>query len=485
MIPIEVPAAVKSLLGDADGGLVSGDDSLSIAEESSPRGSGSGWTGQGDGAPLAVVVEPSTTGHHDGVASASAAVPYSSSSSGGQDATRSVLVPPSSARRQSSVEGGGAVRTSSTQTLALSAASGAGARVQLGPIRLPGMLPLVASMPPPQSAAGRVSQESPHSTTEYTGLGSGVPGAALLSATQHGSALNMAPELLQPLSRVAPSFRRQSTARKGSSETVKSAGRGGVALLSSLPNAHNGPLELHVLFVDDEVVNRNVAKRMLQRLGCTTVELADGDEVEAALQATGQLSKEGRSRRGSSRRILRQQTSTSALMRIPTRAASCGDSDIAAVASSGGGIGVANDGEQGGGVLPTGPGSRAGVAGSGDDATGEVAVRDPSLPRPFDVIMLDIQMKRMNGDEVCRRLRNARVDIMIVATTGMKGQGCLAVSLSCSLQCHVVVVSRLPGNCSETEMHSYIETGFDAVLPKPFNQVDIRRVFTKLLEDAV
>ena len=45
----------------------------------------------------------------------------------------------------------------------------------------------------------------------------------------------------------------------------------------------------HVLFVDDEAVNRNVAKRMLQRLGCTTMELCDGDEVEAALVHTGQL----------------------------------------------------------------------------------------------------------------------------------------------------------------------------------------------------
>ena len=48
-------------------------------------------------------------------------------------------------------------------------------------------------------------------------------------------------------------------------------------------------LGLHVLFVDDEVVNRNVAKRMLQRVGCTAVELSDGDEVEAALVAAGML----------------------------------------------------------------------------------------------------------------------------------------------------------------------------------------------------
>ena len=67
------------------------------------------------------------------------------------------------------------------------------------------------------------------------------------------------------------------------------SGLSGSAHNGSVVGAASGPLRLHVLFVDDEPVNRNVAKRMLQRLGCTTVELSDGDEVEAALVQSGQL----------------------------------------------------------------------------------------------------------------------------------------------------------------------------------------------------
>ena len=37
---------------------------------------------------------------------------------------------------------------------------------------------------------------------------------------------------------------------------------------------------------------------------------------------------------------------------------------------------------------------------------------------PFDVLLLDIQMRRMNGDEVCRRLRTLGLSLAIVATTG-------------------------------------------------------------------
>lgn len=36
---------------------------------------------------------------------------------------------------------------------------------------------------------------------------------------------------------------------------------------------------MHVLFVDDDPVNRRLGARMLGRLGCTFVMLEDGDQV--------------------------------------------------------------------------------------------------------------------------------------------------------------------------------------------------------------
>jgi hypothetical protein len=38
-------------------------------------------------------------------------------------------------------------------------------------------------------------------------------------------------------------------------------------------------LGFHVLFVDDDPVNRRLGGRMLQRLGCTCHMLEDGDQV--------------------------------------------------------------------------------------------------------------------------------------------------------------------------------------------------------------
>ena len=44
-------------------------------------------------------------------------------------------------------------------------------------------------------------------------------------------------------------------------------------------------------------------------------------------------------------------------------------------------------------------------------------------PSHFDVVLLDIQMKRMNGDEVCRRLRALGLSLPIIATTGTSPEG--------------------------------------------------------------
>ena len=177
---------------------------------------------------------------------------------------------------------------------------------------------------------------------------------------------------------------------------AQSAGRAGDAA-AAVTRSANGPLKLHVLIVDDEVVNRSVAKRMLQRLGCTTVELSDGIDVEPLLLQNGLL---------------------------PVRTASATHhSGVRPVAG--------HDG------VNWYPGT---VLGEHDSGLG---LGTPSelvaAPSPFDVILLDIQMRQMNGDVLCRNLRDAGMDTIIVATTG---------------------------NCSEVEVDSYLNIGFDAVLPK-------------------
>jgi len=53
-------------------------------------------------------------------------------------------------------------------------------------------------------------------------------------------------------------------------------------------NLESTTLGLHVLAVDDERSNRLIMKRMLDRLGCTSVIVTEGDEAIEELQRTGQ-----------------------------------------------------------------------------------------------------------------------------------------------------------------------------------------------------
>ncbi len=46
------------------------------------------------------------------------------------------------------------------------------------------------------------------------------------------------------------------------------------------------------------------------------------------------------------------------------------------------------------------------------------AVRGDTPVRPVDILLTDIQMKRMNGDEVCMLLRRAGLAIPILAMSG-------------------------------------------------------------------
>lgn len=76
-----------------------------------------------------------------------------------------------------------------------------------------------------------------------------------------------------------------------------------------------------------------------------------------------------------------------------------------------------------------------------------VAGRDRALAERFDLVILDIQLPRLDGHEVCRALRAAGVDGPIVALTS----------------------SAMPD-----QVRRGAETGFDAYLTKPISPAALR-----------
>lgn len=131
--------------------------------------------------------------------------------------------------------------------------------------------------------------------------------------------------------------------------------------------------DLTIVLVDDEVVNRNVAVRMLKRLGCACSTLTDGSEVEPAMAAAGTIP---------------PATSFSANQSIT-----------------------------------------------------DIDVCDGADWR-CDALLLDIHMRTMNGDELCRRLRASGCSLPIIALTG---------------------------DCTPDDCERFEAMGFNAVLGKPFN----------------
>lgn len=115
----------------------------------------------------------------------------------------------------------------------------------------------------------------------------------------------------------------------------------------------NQPLGLHVLYVDDEPMNRRIGQAMLHKLGCTCVVIDDGDQVMS------------------------------------------------------------------------------------------------SLPETFDVILMDIVMQRMHGDDAIRQLIAAGIRTP-----------CFAVS----------------GNTDQASVQNYLRIGFREVLGKPFTAEQVHRM---------
>lgn len=76
-----------------------------------------------------------------------------------------------------------------------------------------------------------------------------------------------------------------------------------------------------------------------------------------------------------------------------------------------------------------------------------VTGRDRGLAEPFDLVLLDIQLPRMDGHEVCRELRSAGISGPIVALTS----------------------SAMPD-----QVKRGAETGFDAYLTKPISPAALR-----------
>jgi CheY-like chemotaxis protein len=149
-----------------------------------------------------------------------------------------------------------------------------------------------------------------------------------------------------------------------------------LAAFDQAPGGGGGALPqlgLHVLFADDERVNRALMGRMLARLGCSAVGVDDGDGVAPALAAAGMMT--------------RAEAEAAGLPWRPLPAA----------------VG-------GGGATPAShqPASTAAAAAAG-------------APRAFDALLLDVVMARSDGAEVAaalRRVPSLPAELPIVAATG-------------------------------------------------------------------
>ena len=71
-----------------------------------------------------------------------------------------------------------------------------------------------------------------------------------------------------------------------------------------------------------------------------------------------------------------------------------------------------------------------------------------------DIFLLDIIMKRLNGDDLCPKLRNEGYNCPIVALTG---------------------------NVSKIDMDNYIKVGFNEIITKPYTTENIKYCIKQLI----
>ncbi|RYG41190.1 response regulator, partial [archaeon] len=156
-----------------------------------------------------------------------------------------------------------------------------------------------------------------------------------------------------------------------------------------------------VLVADDDATSRRLILRHLAALGWDATLVEDGTDVLRALCERGQLSRD----------VLR----TARVQTPPTRPA---------------------------------------VAATSGSRTDDVPPLAPtSAPLPFDVVLLDIVMTDMHGDETCQCIRRAGCALPIVAVTAnafVQGSGKL------------------------------LSSGFDAVVPKPFSRTELRAALERV-----
>ncbi len=190
--------------------------------------------------------------------------------------------------------------------------------------------------------------------------------SAMLAATAASTGVGVAPMLpASPLETVTAAAAVVNTA-------VAAAAVVPFPPVSVRSSISQGQRPRHVLFVDDDEINQRIGRRFLQRLGYTFVILADGVEVMSALRTTDQLP---------------SANPRASLTRAPTT-------------------------DPGGHSFAPDVGSVFGNC--------QVFVESTSsaFKTKFDVILTDIQMRQMNGDELCTELAHRGVRIPIVAMTG-------------------------------------------------------------------
>ena len=211
------------------------------------------------------------------------------------------------------------------------------------------------------------------------------------------------------------------------------------------PSPHNNKMGLHLLFADDEAVNKAVFKRMAGRLGCTCLLLSDGDEVEPALVAAGQVVPQGQGAGGGGERGPNGAgAGMEGVLAVgsggrPGQAPATAWSGVKFGASGARGRTVTDQGVAQGTLggrsvhstgasthsLSAGGGGGASAApctdgggGGGPDIPGGASQAYRVGPGMFHAIVLDIHMSRMHGDTVCKNLRALGLTTPIIAATG-------------------------------------------------------------------